>query len=118
LTGLPARARPGARYRAALTIDAPEIRAAAFLIRAECAGVPSGRFAPLDDRTEAVGAAIRSTAAGLARSSREARWNFRWTAPSACRAGVVFFIAANVADDDASPFGDEIYLDAVVVGVD
>lgn len=35
-------------------------------------------------------------------------WQIRWTAPAA-RGTIVFHVAANAADDDASPLGDMIY---------
>lgn len=104
LEGLPATARPGASYSLRLRIDDPSVARAGFLMTAEANGAPAGAFMVSDATTQAHGAAIRSVDAA------PAGWRFTWTAPPALAGDVMFYLAANAADDDASPFGDRIHL--------
>lgn len=45
----------------------------------------------------------------------EIRWAFLWIPPPSPSAPVVFHLAANAGNDDASEFGDWIYADSVVL---
>ena len=67
------------------------------------------------DGLESKGAAVRSTAVKTLAQGSTA-WTFDWTAPD--RQGpVTLLIAANAANDDASPFGDTIHYAAVPLEV-
>ncbi len=46
----------------------------------------------------------------------EIRWTFLWSTPPSPSAPVVFHVAANAGNDDASEFGDWIYADSALLG--
>jgi hypothetical protein len=110
LEGLPAKACAGATYQLSLHLDDPALKSAGFLITAEMSGRGAGAFAAIDARTEANGAALRSTKAGVRQETKPARWEFRWTAPASIDGPIIFYVAANASNDDASAFGDKIFL--------
>jgi hypothetical protein len=110
LDGLPAAVVAHETYELSLNIEYSDLITAGFLITAESGGRPAGAFQPIDNRTSANGAALRSTKEGVRQETPDkARWTFRWTAPA--RDGpVIFYVAANASNDDASAFGDQIFL--------
>lgn len=111
LSGLPAAVEAGAAYDLTLTLRDDAMAAAGFLIASERAGAPAGVFETLEDGLEAEGATLRSTRPRpFAGEGRAVSWRFRWTAPAELPDAVEFHIAANAGNDDASPFGDRIFL--------
>lgn len=112
LEGLPQGARPGARYEFVLRLAHPDLAIAGFVMTAQ-----AGAFESADDRTEAKNGAIRSTLKGAAPAAPgEAAWRFVWIAPDDAQGEIAFHIAANAGNDDASPFGDRIFLSSRIVG--
>lgn len=113
LIGLPSVLQPGATYDLTLRLDHSGLVTAGFMIGAEISGETAGVFAAKDARTEANGAALRSTLEGARQSTEQtAVWTFRWTSPSTAKGLVVFHVAANAANNDASAFGDQVFLSA------
>lgn len=125
LEGVPDRYMPGERYRIMVVLAREGLRAGGFQLAArfaggERAGGQAGVLAPVDVRTDlAEGPETRvqylhHTLAGLEPSSPDTvRWELAWSAPDE-GGDVVFHVAANAADLDASPFGDWIYTASVV----
>lgn len=116
LDGLPERFVTGETYWLVLELDTPEMRRAGFRVIARASGGPPGRFEAVDAATETDGDRVRSTLAGSALDEPgRARWIFRWHAPETAPAGAIELeIAANAADDDASPLGDVIHRRRIV----
>ncbi|MEL7024960.1 MAG: choice-of-anchor V domain-containing protein [Pseudomonadota bacterium] len=56
-----------------------------------------------DDRSAIRSAEVQRT------ETAQARWTFRWTAPDVAGQTVQFIVAASAANDDQSPFGDQIH---------
>ena len=111
LDGLPAAVVAHETYELSLNIEYSDLITAGFLITAESGGGPAGAFQPTDNRTSANGAALRSTKEGVRQETPDkARWTFRWTAPARIDGPVIFYVAANASNDDASAFGDQIFL--------
>jgi hypothetical protein len=110
LSGLPAAAEAGAKYDLLLTLRNGE-GIAGFLIASESGGGPAGVFEAPDEGLEAEGAALRSTRPrAFAGEQGSVSWGFRWSAPADMSDTVEFYVAANAGNDDASPFGDRIFL--------
>lgn len=121
IEGIPDRYVPGRRYRVTVRVEHPGARAAGFQLAARFAdgpwaGVSAGTLAPLDGRvrivvsdTTGVAYAQHTRAGTRTVEDGAAVWRFAWTAPCAA-APATFHVAANAADDDASEFGDRIYL--------
>jgi hypothetical protein len=127
----PERYEPGADYTVRIVLRHPAMAAAGFQLTARYAdgggigvgsegstggahpGADAGRLESLDTRTriheaDDVRYAVQ-TEEGAALVGRDSvRWTLRWRAPES-PAAVVFHVAANVANDDASEFGDRIY---------
>lgn len=110
LHGLPESIAPGRAYDLTLRLSAKGTRKAGFLLRAEFEDVEAGRFEPLEEGLEAKGGALRSTAPAPPNADGEIVWRFRWIAPDDVGARALFYVAANAANDDQSPFGDQIFL--------
>ena len=94
--GLPPVVAPGAVHEVVLTLNAEGARTGAFLARFD-----SGRVIGAAAGLEVRGAAVRA----IEPLAMPARWSFRWQAPVAPGA-IALMVAANAANDDASPFGD------------
>jgi len=127
LRGLDGVYEPGATHRVTVELTSPHMRRGGFQLAVRfaegpAAGKQAGTLRALDERvgitTDTTGiqyahhleAGTELTAPGTA------RWIFEWTAPHGAGDDVVVFhIAANAADDDASPFGDLIFTDSVRV---
>lgn len=112
----------GARYALKIALRRPGLSRGGFQIAARfaagpLAGAQAGRLAPADDRVQVVHDPARPAidyaqhTAGGTRAPRagELEWTVRWIAPDEARDPVVFHVAANAANDDASPLGDFIY---------
>jgi hypothetical protein len=111
LDGLPAAVVAHETYELSLNIEYSDLITAGFLITAESGGRPAGAFQPIDTRTSANGAALRSTREGLRHGAPgSAKWTFRWTASASVDGPITFYVAANASNDDASAFGDQIFL--------
>ena len=123
LDGLPPKLEAGRRYRLTLTLARAGMQSAGFQLSARTAdGRSAGRLEALgasvsvvrDDSTGIVYA--QHTEAGTALAAPDtARWTFAWT-PSDT-AAAVFHAAANATNDDASEFGDFVYLLARPTGL-
>lgn len=116
--GVPERWIPGEAYALEVILAREGLPAGGFQMAArfasgEAAGRQAGGLAPGSDRVAVVDSAgilyaqhtfggTRPTGAGTA------RWRVEWTAPETPRAPVVFHVAANAANDDASELGDRI----------
>lgn len=127
LLGVPATFDPPATYRISVSLEHSGMGRAGFQLTARVAegdgGGPAGALrAPSgDERVQTVTAADGVTYAqhaeagtALARPGT-ASWTVAWrplgtTAPAGGAAAVVFHAAANAANDDASEFGDFIYI--------
>ena len=99
---------PGETYALTLRFAPENAPVAGFLATFEPA---DGGSIVAREGLEARGASVRSVAAVPA-GGAGAAWTFEWTAPAA-PGRVALHIAANAANDDASPFGDVIYLKTV-----
>lgn len=107
--------KPGSRYNWIVTVRAPVGAKAGFLLEARSRdGGSGGFFTPFDEGLESKGSEIRSTAPraaeemGADMEQGAALWLVEWTAPTDAEAPVDIFLAANISNDDASPFGDQI----------
>lgn len=122
LEGLPAAYTAGARYTFVIALERAGLRRAGAQLAVRFVAGPrggnqAGRLQPLDDRLEVV--VEEASAIAYARQTLEgsgvdapdrARWSIEWTAPGPEAEGpVVFHLAANAANDDASELGDHVY---------
>jgi hypothetical protein len=111
LLGLPDKPEPGKSYDLVVTLKHAGMKIAGFLLSLDPA---AGAFKAATDRVETKDAAIRSTAAA-ARQGDEAKWAVTWRAPDRLPPEIMFYLSANAGNDDNSPFGDYVYLDAFKV---
>ncbi len=127
LEGLPERYEPGRTYRIQIDVRRPDIRRAGFELAVRFAEGPArgrqaGRLQPVDARTRTITSEdglisyIQHNEAGSAAEDGRGHWTIAWTAPDDALGPVVFNVAANAANDDASPLGDYIYTVALGVG--
>lgn len=117
LAGLPLEYVGGATYTVTITLAQPGLGAGGFQLSARFAdGTQAGTLARPPHDSARVARTIDTDVeyihhvyAGTRRSAPDTiRWRIRWTAPAAA-GSIVFHVAANAADDDASPLGDMIY---------
>lgn len=119
IEGVPTKYEPGSRYVLTIALDRPGMERAGFELAARFAeglarGRQAGAFHPLADDamvTELGGVVyVHQTLGGsqLAEPGR-ARWRIEWTAPTPAAGPVVFHVAANAANGDESPLGDQVY---------
>lgn len=116
IEGLPDTYQPGASYTIRVVLaGAGAVRAGYQLAaRSGSAGAQAGSLEPMDSRsrvTEHAGLQyVHHTLAGAAAdASSDVEWAIRWTAPACPDVDVVFNVAANAADGDASQLGDRIH---------
>ncbi len=115
LEGLNEAVRLGGTYQLTIRLATPELLSAGFLLAARWdGGRPAGRFVAGERAVETSGAAVRSIRTEVSVPGA-AEWSFVWYAPDDGGGEVSFFLAANAANDDASPLGDEIHLRQVRV---
>ena len=115
LAGVPDTYIPGERYPITVAIAHPELMKGGFQMSARFEdGRNAGMFrspdtltAPISDEETHV-TYIQHTASGARRVQGEARWEVEWIAPAQAGA-VVFHVAGNASNGDASPLGDFIY---------
>jgi len=128
LRGLDGVYKPGTAHRIAVELTSPQMRRGGFQLAVRfaegpAAGKQAGTLRAVDE-----GVAVTTDSTGIQYAHHletgtelvapgTARWTLEWTAPPDGAEGdvVVFHIAANAADDDASPFGDLIFTDSVRV---
>lgn len=103
LTGLPEYVVAGEVYEMTLRFDAGAAPDAGFLLSAS-----AGAFEAIDAFVDAKDSEIRS-AAPASPSNGVASWSFVWRAGDDAADIINFRAAANAANDDASPFGDEVH---------
>jgi hypothetical protein len=125
IAGVPARYEAGRPYVLTVGVRRAGIHVAGFEMTARAADGPragqqAGSLVGPDRLTRVVfepGATVQylqHTRPGSAAPSGEGRWTIRWTAPSPPMGTVAFHVAANAANDDASPLGDFIYVTSAV----
>jgi hypothetical protein len=116
IEGLPESYEPGSSYRLRVVLSRAGMARGGFQLaaRSGCEGTQAGAVEAVDGRTfvtEDGGVAyIHHTREGVSPTGADsAVWTVLWTAPSAGGPPVVFSVAANAADGDASQLGDHIY---------
>ncbi len=122
LEGLPEAYAAGARYTLVIGLERAGLRRAGTelavrFVAGPRRGAQAGHLKLLDDRLEVV--VGEPSAIAYARQTLEgshvdtpdrARWSIEWIAPGPdAEAAVVFHLAANAANDDASELGDYVY---------
>ena len=127
VSGLPSAYRAGQTYRVTVSVEREGLAVGGFEVAARFAagassGQQAGNFRALDDGVRVSahpGTGVQyahQTDAGARRAEGgRAFWVVEWTAPASAAGPVAFHAAANAGDGDASPFGDFVYLDSVVV---
>ncbi|MEL6446425.1 MAG: choice-of-anchor V domain-containing protein [Pseudomonadota bacterium] len=110
LDGLPKRIAAGQAYVLTVTLTGTDAAVSGFQLIASAEGQPAGLFESGDRDVEsaAIGAQIRSTATRPTTGDM-ARWRLVWRAPAKLDGPVIFHAAASAANDDGSPFGDQIH---------
>jgi hypothetical protein len=121
LEGLPTAYEPGRTYALTIVLRREALQRAGFELSTRAAsgsdaGQQAGRLSTADERTQIVlapGAAVQyiqhTLAGSVTPTPGEGRWTVTWTAPGATVGPVAIHLAANAANDDASPLGDFIY---------
>ncbi|HKW02717.1 MAG TPA: choice-of-anchor V domain-containing protein [Vicinamibacterales bacterium] len=121
IEGVPATYVPGREYRITIAVSHPEAKRAGFELSVRVAdGLDKGQQAGMlrgpDALTQIVFVPGRTvqylqhTKAGSDLNGRhERRWTIYWTAPPSSAGRVIFNVAANAANDDASALGDYVY---------
>jgi hypothetical protein len=120
LSGLPTEYTPGETYPLTVTLRRSGASSAGFQLAAReevmamNAGASAGTLRPADAFTQAIQdekqrvTFIQQTQSGSTmQATGEARWRVDWTAPE--MGAVVFHVAANAGNGDASPLGDFVY---------
>ena len=116
LSGVPEAYTPGERYLITVAIAHPELVKGGFQMAARFEdGRNAGAFRSPDELTASVPdedgrvTYIQHTTAGSRKTTdRQAQWSVEWMAPAGGGA-VVFHLAGNASNGDASPLGDFIY---------
>jgi hypothetical protein len=121
LEGIPESYTPGEQYLITVTLARPGLGRGGFQLSARedvmamNAGRDAGTLAAVDtlaqtvqDEAKRVTYAQHTRPGSMPSAAGAAKWTVRWTAPDS-RVNVVFNVAANASNDDASPLGDYIY---------
>jgi hypothetical protein len=120
VSGFPESYTPGARYRVTVSLEEPDLPRGGFQLAVrfaggEAAGGQAGALTALDEKAWIVAAGeppveyAQHSAAGTRARAGLLTWELAWTAPGAAHP-VLLHVAANAANDDASPLGDRVYL--------
>jgi hypothetical protein len=117
-SGVPPTYTPGEAYTITVSVAHAESKRAGFELSARADGQPAtsataGQLRATDPLTRVVdekGIAYisQSDVGSKAVTGDTARWTFEWKAPTTGEP-VIFHVAANAANGDASPLGDYIY---------
>lgn len=114
LKGLPETIEAGATYPLTVRLTDRAMGAGGSIISAvNAAGEASGAFAAVDEGVEAQAAQARSTTKAASPDDGSIEWRMEWTAPEEVAAPIRFYLLANAANDDESPFGDTIHMKMV-----
>jgi hypothetical protein len=115
LAGLPEKLEPRQTYTLQLSIEHAELRRGGFQLSARFAdGSAAGMFLVADSshvrvqQHNGIGYLSHTATSADAVDSHTISWNIAWIAPSEVRP-VSFHVAVNVANSDASEFGDRIF---------
>jgi hypothetical protein len=121
LSGVPPQFDPGEAYTLTVTLKKEGLEKGGFQLAARAAtgagaGRDAGMLQPIGGDCQVVKNAdgtvtyIQHTPAGTnAAAPGSLTWKFRWIAPKTAGAPVEFDLAANAANNDASPMDDFIY---------
>ena len=116
IDGVPSRVEPGRDYVLTVLLADTDAVVSGMQIIASAEGQPAGTFSSADADVEAseFESALRSTAPRPA-TGNAARWRFTWRAPMTLTGPVTMHVAASAANDDGSPFGDQIHYKAITL---
>ena len=119
--GVPDTYIPGERYLITVAIAHPDLMRGGFQMSARFEdGRNAGTLRNTDPLTAAVSddmthvTYIQHTALGSRKVQGESRWDVEWTAPPGA-GQVIFHVAGNASNGDASPLGDFIYTTSAIV---
>ena len=119
IRGLPARVEAGQTYELVVSLSQPGMQRGGFQL--------SARYAEGSQKKQQAGSLSASTSRATVQSERgvqylnhtpegtallapdSSRWRLSWKAPDTVQGPVVFHVAANAANGDASEFGDTIH---------
>ena len=116
IAGLPPDGEAGQSYPLTITFAHPDAVVSGFQLIAAGNGTAAGTFTSDEEDIETVGEAARSTVARKAAGTWT--WQLVWHAPDPFVLPLVFYVAASVANDDLSPFGDTIHYRQYVMSND
>jgi hypothetical protein len=117
VSGVPPQYEPGRDYLLTVRLQRNELAIGGFELAARFEAGPlqgrqAGRLRAADQRVFVADSAgvqyAHHTLYGVTATGAELRWRVHWRAPTAA-APVIFHIAGNAANDDASNLGDFIY---------
>lgn len=113
LQGLPAAYEPGRAYTLTVVLQRAQLAIGGFELAARFEdGRQAGRFRPRDLRVFVADSAgiqyVHHTLQGVSAAAGRLTWQVRWQAPLSGGA-VLFHLAGNASNDDASNLGDFIY---------
>jgi hypothetical protein len=125
--GIPDAYGAGASYSLVVRLEHPGMEAAGFQLASRFAsglraGQQAGELAALDTAVTVLSWGdppvryAQHTAPRMAEAGSSS-WTIEWTAPNESGGRVVFHVAANAANGDASEFGDYVYADSLLVGI-
>jgi hypothetical protein len=125
VSGVPRVYVGGTAYPITVTLTREGLRRGGFEIAARFAsgsqrGRQAGAWRPIDARAQLIPSPVDASlifvqhnlAGSLAATRGTNSWTIEWTAPSPAAGPVQFNVAANAANNDDSPLGDFIYVQA------
>ena len=102
IQGLPKMLFAGVTYNLIISLQKDDANMAGFQMLAS-----QGQFSSIDNNTEYIGPAIRSTKP--IKYQNFPYWKMNYTAPSEIEKEIVFHLAVMNANNDGSPFGDRVH---------
>lgn len=122
LTGIPKKYDNGKTYTFTVTVNREDLGQAGFQITARFTnGKQAGSFGGNSDRVQFtetennIEYLQHSLKGSKVNNSSTHSWEFEWEAPETYRGEIIFNIAANAGNGDASAFGDFIFTDQITV---